>query len=702
MPSFATLALRNLLTYRLRTLFSALIISLGVAMTLATEIVSSALFDAINQVGDGDLQITHGFVVEQFGLMLSGVSGVLIAATAFLIFNTFVMTITQRRRQIGLLRALGMTRQQTLRLVLLEAFLVGIIGVAIGLLLGPFIGQGIISMLRLLAGEFMSFGESTSTLSTWLVAIGLGLGVTLLAVYFPAREAAKISPLAALHDREHGIWSLRPKKFPVFNNSLASPEAVAFFAILALFTYLAVSPPGEWAFPPWNAWLTGLFLLVWLASLGVLLPALIRGIGWLAQRWWGRRSANGRLAADNLTRAPTRAALTTLTLAIGLTTIVGLTGIMTFTFDDLFGYTFNEMARQEMWAVFPFDLEQGIAGLSGVDALMLPPEQIDVFVAEIGAQADITPIRFASVPELSFMGRNYFTFVADPAALQDGFFTMIAGDWETAVPLMESGCGALVTPAVAQRNGLKVGDTFTITGAHGPASCTLAGIGAGFVNASIVGSAAAEMVGATGVVSLVITPALHADLHALIDEMQAIADRSDKTFVTSMRSYASLIDEVVFLFGIAMNGILLLAILAATLGVVNTMMMSVQERRQELGLLRTIGGTRRQVTAVVTGEAMLLGLAGGLFGLLAGAGIIIIVVVTYGGNPWGVPNLAVWPAAGRTLLPALRNGLVGLLCLPLVSAAAARWPAKGLLKGTAVQILKAVPEKPANFHILQK
>jgi len=140
------------------------------------------------------------------------------------------------------------------------------------------------------------------------------------------------------------------------------------------------------------------------------------------------------------------------------------------------------------------------------------------------------------------------------------------------------------------------------------------------------------------------------------------------------------------------NALLLLAIVAAALGVVNTTAISVAERRRELGVLRAVGAVRRQVMAVVVGEAALMGLVGGLVGVIAGVGITVILAVTYGGSSWGIFDLDLWPAAWRTVQPALQNGLVGLLGAPIICAAAAWLPVRSLVRGSAMETMEPLQQ----------
>ena len=160
------------------------------------------------------------------------------------------------------------------------------------------------------------------------------------------------------------------------------------------------------------------------------------------------------------------------------------------------------------------------------------------------------------------------------------------------------------------------------------------------------------------------------------------------TEMSDLESMAELQVQVMDRLPDMLNALLLLAILSAALGIVNTTMMSVAERQRELGLLRAVGATRRQVMAVVTGEAALMGLIGGGMGLVAGAGVVVILAVTYGGNGWGIPDLDLWRAAWRSVQPALFNGLVGLIAAPFISAGAAWLPVRALLRGSAIETME--------------
>ncbi|MCP4518207.1 MAG: ABC transporter permease [Delftia sp.] len=137
-----------------------------------------------------------------------------------------------------------------------------------------------------------------------------------------------------------------------------------------------------------------------------------------------------------------------------------------------------------------------------------------------------------------------------------------------------------------------------------------------------------------------------------------------------------------------LNGLLLLAEVAAALGMVNTTLMNVTERQRELGLLRAVGATRRQVMAVILSEAALMGLIGAGLGVVAGVGLGAIFALAYGGISFGLLDLVLWQAAGETVLPALRAGCLGFTVAPLLAVAAAYPAIRAILRGSAIETME--------------
>ena len=676
-----TMAWRNLAQHRLRTALSALAVALGAAMTVAADITSGAIMNALSESESAQTFLTG--LLDQLDSMLTLVGVGITFAAGFLVFNALAMSVTQRRRQIGALRSLGMVRRQVMRLVLVEALITGGAGTLVGLIAGPLLGRGTIALMKAWSEGIFVFAETRASLSSLLLATVLGIGVTLLSALVPAWRATRISPLAALR-QETGF----------FGKSTVSSRTwfLGLLVILALIVYLVVALPGEWVTSPWDAILTGSFVLLWLGSLALILPAFIGGVGrWVRaplMRLWG---ATGRLIADNLGRGRGRVVLTILTLAVALTMIVSMTGFIRFMFFELMLPKIESAAQLGAWMLAPFDYMAGMSAYVDLETLELPPDALAEVCQVVEGRGRVMPVHFVIVPELSFLGSSYFSFVADPYEWRQGgdtLFTFTEGDWETALPLMESGCGVLVAPLVASRNSVSVGDTFEVTGADGPVECTVAGIGAPFVSASIIGTAVGESFGITEPLVAVVWPLPGVDRNALETDITAALDRYPGVELGALEDQVELQTQMMDILPNMLNALLLLAIVSAALGVVNTTMMSIAERQRELGLLRAVGATRRQVIAVMTGEAALMGLIGGGLGLVAGAGVVVILAVTYGGNAWGVLNLDLWGAAWRSLQPALFNGLVGLLAAPLICAGAAWLPVRSLLCGSAIETME--------------
>lgn len=677
MRSLNEFAQRSLTANRTRTLLSILAVSFGAATTIAGNVVAESSRRAI--ITSEDLNTIAGGLVSQLDTMMAFVSVVIMAAAAFLIFNAFAMSITQRRQQIGSLRALGMTRQQTMRLILTEAAFVALVGTVLGLIAGPILGRITIAAMRAFGGGLFAFSEAEPSVMAVLLALFLGLGFTVAAAYFPARSAASIAPLDALRTPEAEFITGSPLRRARIGAGI----------IFLLLGYLIVAPPGKWVTFPVDANLSALLVGLWLLALVLILPAVIGVVG----RLIGRSSSGiGRLAADNLQRGRRRVMLTILTLAFALAMITGLTGFINFMLKDLIMATMAPAVEKDGIYVSRIDGSGGWEAIIGknLDSVLLTNAEAEAVQRVAEGRASYSPNYFVVAAELSFLGDAFFSNMLSPDALQglgETAFKFTQGDWESAIPIMKSGCGVLISPLVAKRNQAEnIGDTFSVTTPNGPLTCTVAGIGVSAANASIVSLAAADHFNVTQPVMILMTPhlgtdtaAFEADLRALIDDFPAIS-------VVPIRVMVQAQEEVVGTMIWIFNGLLLLAILAAALGVVNTMLMSVTERKREIGLIRATGATQGQTRRLILGEAALMGLIGGSMGLVAGLGAVMIFVVTYGGNSFGL-ELDLWPAAFRAVQSALLTGAVGLVASPLMAAAAAWLPARTLLRKNPVEAL---------------
>ncbi len=675
MRSLYVLAWRTLSANRLRGLLTVLAVSFGVAATIAGNIIAQSTRKAL--LKSDDMRTIMEGIISQLDPMMAIISVVVMAAAAFLIFNAFAMSVTQRRQQIGALRSLGMTRSQIMRLMLTEALFVSIVGIILGLIGGPLIGKLSINLITEIGGGMFLFEESSAALWSVVLAIVLGLGMTWLAVYFPARRATRISPLDALRkpDAENIGTSSR-------RNTLAG---IVILSALAL--HLVFAPPGEWVLFPADATLAALFIAAWLLALGLLLPAFIGLIGNRARKPLSRFfGASGRLMADNLQRGRRRVTLTVITLAFGLMVITSLTGFLDFMVATLFGMSMEQGI--ESFYVAKVDPSGGLGALAALDPndVLLTDEEYAAVLEAAEDKAYILVSYFVVVPELSFLGNAYFSYVMDFAEIRrvgTGLITFTEGDWETALSNVESGCTVLVSPLVAAKNNAGLGDVITVSAKNGPVDCTIGGIGSIVANASIINIEVGEEFGITTPALALLTPRPGSNFEETETSLSSVLEQYPGLAITTMRVMMDVQREVTGLVSTSFNFLLLLAVMAAALGVVNTTMMSVDERRRELLLLRAIGTTQKQVRAVIMGEAALMGLIGGVFGFVAGVGFVLIFVVTYGGNSWGL-TFPLWSTALAATQPALFTGFIGLVAAPIISALAAWLPTRKILHGKIV------------------
>ncbi|MGD8822693.1 MAG: ABC transporter permease, partial [Anaerolineales bacterium] len=309
MKNLILLAWRELTIRPLRSLVNVLAVALGVAMVLAADVIGSAARSGTMVADERNLGAVLGELVT---LSLTVVSVIILLAAAFLIFNNFAMQITQRRRRIGGMRAAGMTRRQVTVWVMLEASLVAWIGVGLGFIAGPLMGQGIIRLIELL-GEatgmtVLVFAQPDPIRSAMIQAACLGWGVALAASLIPAVQAARLTPLEGLR---RPAYSVRTK----LKNRITY---LCLLAIIGVTGWVLIWPPGEWTRPPWNGYFGLGLVILWLALLAVISPWLVGKLG-----IWGRSAAAdlssgvSRLIPDNLWRARGRVAVTALTIALG-------------------------------------------------------------------------------------------------------------------------------------------------------------------------------------------------------------------------------------------------------------------------------------------------------------------------------------------------------------------------------------------------
>ena len=532
---------------------------------------------------------------------------------AFMIINTISMTVSERAREVGLLRAAGATRGQIFRFVLTGAAILGTIGSLLGLAIGAGLGALMASSIRALTG----FSAQVDALSGTSLALAflVGLGVTTAGAMEPAVRASRISPVEALRAR-FDVPAARRGRL------LWLTAVLGFVALLVLLVW----PPASGSVGADRAVVVyGVLLLATLAT-PLVLPPLARVIGLPIS---AVLRLEERLARGSMSRDRSRTALTLGALVIGLAMVVAL------------GWT-ADAARHRATAWLA-DVVPGDEVLTSIRPVGLDePAQADL--AAVSGVRSVSPI---ATFDLAYRGvRVDAAAVVGADFLADGRLTFLSGDRVAALQALDAGGAAILPAAAARRLDLKVGDTISLALGNGT---TLTLRVAGIVERSLPsGGGEAILVGwpdASGPIGVA-----GADVFAVRFAPGAtIADRSAVEALAAQyaleansltRIEGAVIDALGRVFGL-FDAFSLVALLVAGLGIVNTLGMGVMERIRELGVLRAIGMTRRQASRMVVTEAIILGLVGSFLGILVGLAIGVILLLFSGdfdpsmALPWG-------------------------------------------------------------------
>lgn len=618
-----------------------------------------------------EIQQSFAFMFDIFETGLDAVGWAVLLTAGFLIYNSFSMTIARRTVQIGSLRSLGTSQVQVIRNLVLEAIIIGLLGTGLGFLLGYLLGEGLLGVMA--SAGFFS-GKGSLTFLGILKSILLGIGASTLAVLPPAIRAARVPPIAALRNL--------PKP-----GSTKKTYQLLFWIGLALvigiITLLVISPPGRWTLPPWNTRLPVYLSVLWLLGLGLMLPVIIGSFGRFAGRTARRTSGPAiRLAVDNLPRERQRVVWTVITFMVGITMIVSLSGILWFSLEGVLRRVSTSATLQPRWLL----TRGGVESEPSLEALAMQPETLVEIDQLAAGRATVGKYYFVLAPEISTMFEYFPSLLINPEmVLGPGGFSFTKGDLAQAKEIMDGSCGLLLTPGVAHKNGVTIGDSLPLSGKSGMVNCRVAGIGSGgfIYPTSFISLAAKDQFKISSGPNLIYFISLPGqDKEELEADLQDLGDRlGPELEVAEIESALETVYELRETMTRFLGSLLIMAIIGAGLGIINTTMISLMERRQELGLLRAIGAAQGQIYLMVNAEVLLTGFLGGLLGLISGAGVSMIYVLAHGGNVYGLPDLPLWQAGWEATWPALKSGLIACLVIPAVCAGAAWISCKRVLQG---------------------
>ncbi|MFC7929379.1 ABC transporter permease [Streptomyces cinereoruber] len=550
------------------------------------------------EAADAGREELAGFLDVMKYAML-GFAGIALLVGIFLIVNTFSMLVAQRTREIGLMRAIGSSRRQVNRSVLIEALLLGLVGSAAGVAAGVGLAVGLMKLMSAVGME-LSTGDLTVKWTTPVVGVVLGIVVTVLAAYVPARRAGKISPMAALRD----AGTPADGKAGRIRGGIGLALTTAGAAALVAAARAEEAAPG-------SAWL-GLGVVLSLLGFVVVGPLLaggvVRVLGVVVLRVFG---PVGRMAERNALRNPRRTGATGAALMIGLALVACLSVVGS----SMVASATEELDRS-VGADFIVQSGTGQPIVPQAQAALEKAPGIDHVTEYKWLDATITDPRGKKAEE--------GLAATDATYMRDLRRETTAGRLADAYKPDAMSVGS----DYATEHGVKVGDVLTVAFKGGKtAKLKVAAITADQGNVD------------NGAMYTDITTAaryLPADRvpHSLLLLASAKDGQEDQAYqalkdalapypqykVSNQADYKKdLQDQVGQLLNIV-YGLLALAIVVAVLGVVNTLALSVVERTREIGLMRAIGLSRRQLRRMIRLESVVIALFGALLGLGLGMG----------------------------------------------------------------------------------
>ncbi len=555
---------------------------------------------------------------------------------AYIIANTFRIIVTQRTRELGLLRAIGMRGSQVRSMILLEAAAVGVVASTTGLLLGWGLALGITAWLERLSGDI--FG--TITLPPDAIAWGYGLGmlVTLVSALLPALHAARIAPMEAL--RESGTQSRKPLRT---RNIVGVALLAAGGAVFAIGLFAGFDSP--YVFVGFG----GALLVLGTTLLGpqVLVPLAFGLRGVLTKLF----RLDGKLAANNIHREPRRSANTAAALMIGVMLLA-----LVATFTQSLKATFSEQFSTANADFF-------ITPTAGP----VPQAALDV----VAADADVAYVSRVAWEEVQVDGatRSLAIIDADTADLAFGYphdrdFTELAG-------------GVFVDPAI-QAQGVGVGDSVTIVGPATTQTLTVTGLYErdGDANYFVDWETGSQLVGETAIQQAMVGLNDGADPEIARDRIESeLAVDFPLVQLQDASELQQFVNQFIDLFLTIISALLGSALVIAILGVMNTLLLSVTERTREIGLLRAVGLRKSSVWRMITIESLVMALFGAMLGMILGVAVgaaLVRSLADFGFSSVAIP----WRLLGVYTLLA---GVAGV--------AAALWPAR---RASRLDILKAI------------
>jgi putative ABC transport system permease protein len=581
--------------------------------------------------------------VAQYSFDLFGIFA--LATGAFIILNSFRTVVSERRRDIGMLRAIGAKRGTIVGMFLAESLIQGILGTALGILAGWGMASAGLAALGPIFQQYFHYspGGPIFEPTTWVFAITLGVGVTILAALIPAMAAGRVTPMEAM----------RPQLGEVYERRVGRRAWIGAGIVGLSLLMLATR----------DATMVGLGSIVFLVGIALVAPAVVSPLsdvfGGLIDLAFARE---GGIARSNLQRNPGRSAITVTAVMLGLATIIAMAGVITSIFAGFTSYIDKAMSADFMF------LPQSIVLSSGNVAA---GPRLTEEVRHAPGMGTVTTLRFG---QGKIDGASVQALGIDPTTYAKvASFEWAAGSSDGAIAQLGQGRWLIANGIFASAHGLVVGQAVTYDTPSGPKTYHVAGIGNDYLNAKLSTTYVsqdnlARDFNSTNDLLIMGNLAPGADkaltkarLNRIVADYPAFKLYDSATFKTEQLTVFDQTMGIFYVLGAALA-------LPSLLALVNTLAISVLARTREIGMLRAVGSTRRQVRRMVMAESLLLSAIGTAFGILAGVWLGYALVEAMSTIGWPMPYFFPWAGILLTIAVGLGFGVLAAY-IPARSAA---------------------------------
>ncbi len=536
---------------------------------------------------------------------------------AFIIFNTFSITVAQRAREFGLLRTLGASRGQIMREVISEGLLLGVVGAVFGLFAGIGLAPALDQLFKAFGADLPDSGTVLET-RTIVVSLLVGIIITVLAGLAPALRATRVSPLAAMRE---GV-EIPPRRVTKRRLLIVFGLYLVFVAIVAAIDQKAV--------------LTIVVVLVVLRAIRLIVrlrrgdrppryrivPALARTIGVLVA--W--RGVTGRLAKENSMRQPGRTMVTAAALTVGIALVAFVS-----VFADGLKATINQTISRSFAGNLIVENSQGGGEQQGIPAALAPA------VEGVPGVARVAPVAFT-------VGRQQgSTSNATITAIEPSTFAGVYKiEWRQGSDATLAGLpggGTIASKKYAKAHHLRVGQAISVlTPANRHVTLKVLGIVKeefGILQDLTIALPLARsafglredafdfVAYKPGADNATVQPAIDGLLAAQFPQARS---RTGQQFKDEQAKQVNTLLALIYV-------LLALSVIVSLFGIVNTLILSIFERTRELGMMRAIGTSRKQVRQMIRYESVITSLIGGVLGLVIGVvGALLVAVFALSGS----------------------------------------------------------------------